>query len=170
MVRPSLMHWQLLVVLVLAVARPSNGSSQDLWEEIQHPSSPALTPTYVSLHSPLVALEQPEKGSTQQKMGLDHAKFDAIQSKIRGGSKHIKLIGTGVENGLELEVSPFNVFTDDVVIETDDSVGSMKLPEMLFLRGKVVCFYAAATKLSGRFLPGCWRCRLVRDASHREAR
>ena len=102
-------------------------AAQDSWEET------AEAKNYVSLHSPLIAIQQSSEGKT--KLALDQEKFDAIHNQIKGGTKHIKLVNTGMKN-MELEVSPFEVFTKDAVIESED--GPMARPEMIHLRGKVM--------------------------------
>jgi len=101
-------------------------AAQDSWEET------AEAKNYISLHSPLIAIQQSSEGKT--KLALDQEKFDAIHNQIKGGTKHIRLVNTGMKN-MELEVSPFEVFTKDAVVESED--GPMARPAMIHLRGKV---------------------------------
>merc|ERR1711865_327797 len=101
-------------------------AAQDSWEESSDVKN------YISLHHPLIAIGLSDDGQT--KVALDQEKFDAIHAQIKGGVKHIKLINTGMK-GMELQVSPFEVFTHDALIESEE--GPMERPEMIHLRGKV---------------------------------
>eukprot|EP00658_Telonema_sp_P-2_P080906 TRINITY_DN814_c0_g1_i12.p1 TRINITY_DN814_c0_g1~~TRINITY_DN814_c0_g1_i12.p1 ORF type:complete len:437 (+),score=84.96 TRINITY_DN814_c0_g1_i12:188-1498(+) len=62
-------------------------------------------------------------------------KLQRIKSKIRDGHKHIRLTDTGLA-GVELEVTPFSVFTRDAVLETSRGE-KVAPPEMVSMHGKV---------------------------------
>jgi hypothetical protein len=78
---------------------------------------------------------QAQNGKTR--LTLDLIKFNELHNKIKAGSNRIRLLETGIDdNNIELELAPFEVFTQDAIIESDDGTSIPKL-DMLFLRGKV---------------------------------
>lgn len=107
------------------------------WEESSMPldnQSPSVGgKNYIQVSSPLVALEAKSRTT---KLRFDTQKFLDIKTKIRNGHKHLRLVDTGIADGAELEVTPFQIFTKDAVIESDLGT-KLALPDIVSMHGKV---------------------------------
>merc|ERR1740117_604920 len=122
------MRMLVLSALLLLATASYGAPAVDSWEE-KSPQS-----KYLRVSSPLQAIEELADGKSR--MSLHMAKFAELQNKIAAGHKHITLTDLGVHEH-ELHVTPFEVFTQDAVLETDNGRFKIPKPEMIFLRGKV---------------------------------